>query len=91
LTKHVAQQYGEMRAWLFIHCPPKLKTSRAKRAEELVNPSTGRELCIDENDLWIAAQAKTHGLVLVTHDDKGKFGDLLKQFAASLTVEDWAT
>lgn len=91
MTKDVAEHYGEMRAWLFNNCGPNAKKSKAKRAEELVNPSTGKELGIQENDLWIAAQAKTHNLVLVTHDSRGNFGKVLKQFAPALTVEDWAS
>jgi predicted nucleic acid-binding protein len=91
ITEHVAEQYGEMRAWLFNNCGPKAKQSKAKRAEELVNPTTGKELFIDENDIWIAAQAKTHNLVLVTHDSRGNFGKVLRQFAPALTVEDWAS
>lgn len=91
ITKHVAEQYGEMRAWLFNNCGPYAKKSKAKRAEELVNPTTGKELGIDENDIWIAAQAKTHNLVLVTHDSKVNFVKMLNQFAPTLHVEDWAT
>lgn len=91
ITEHVAEQYGEMRAWLFNTCGPNAKKSKAKRAEELVNPTTGKELGIDENDIWIAAQAKTHDLVLVTHDSRGNFAKVLKQFAPALTVEDWAS
>jgi tRNA(fMet)-specific endonuclease VapC len=91
MTKDVAEHYGEMRAWLFNNCGPNAKKSKAKRAEELVNPSTGKELGIQENDIWIAAQAKTHNLVLVTHDSGNNFGKVLKQFAPALTVEDWAS
>ena len=91
MTEHVAERYGEMRAWLFNNCGPRAKRSKAKRAEELVNPTTGKELGIDENDLWIAAQAMTHNLVLVTHDSRGNFGKVLKQFAPALTVEDRAS
>lgn len=91
ITKHVVEQYGELRAWLFNNCGPIAKKSRAKRAEELVYPTTGKELGIDENDIWIAAEAKTHNLVLVTHDSKGNFGKMLKQFAPTLKVEDWAS
>ena len=91
ITEHVAEQYGELKAWLFNNCGPNAKKSKAKRAEELVYPITGEELGIDENDVWIAAQAKTHNLVLVTHDSKGNFGKMLKQFAPTLTVQDWAS
>ena len=91
ITKHAAEQYGELKAWLFNTCAPKMKKSKKKRAEELIYPITGQELGIDENDLWIAAQAKVHDLVLVTHDSRGNFGKLLKDFATTLKVEDWAS
>jgi predicted nucleic acid-binding protein len=91
ITEHVAEQYGELKAWLFNNCGPNAKKSKAKRAEELVDPTTGKELGIDENDIWIAAQAKTHNLVLVTHDSRGNFGKMLNQFAPTLIVEDWAS
>jgi predicted nucleic acid-binding protein len=91
ITKYVAEQYGEMRAWLFNNCGPKAKKSKAKRAEEWVNQTTGKELGIGENDLWIAAHAKTHNLVFVTNDSGGNFSQVLKQFAPSLTVEDWTS
>lgn len=91
ITNYVAEQYGELRAWLFNNCGPKAKKSKAKRAEELVNPTTGKELGIDENDIWIAAQAKVHNFVLVTHDSRGNFGKVLEQFAPVLMVEDWAS
>jgi predicted nucleic acid-binding protein len=91
MTEHVVEHYGELRAWLFSNCGPKAKKSKVKRAEELVYPTTGKELGIDENDIWIAAQAKTHNLVLVTHDLQGNFPKVLSQFAPALTVEDWAS
>lgn len=91
MTEHVAEQYGEMRAWLFNNCGPTANKGKAKRAEQLVYPSTGKDLGIDENDIWIAAQAKTHNLVLVTHDSRGNFGKVLRQFSLTLTVEDWAS
>lgn len=92
LTKHVVEQYGELRAWLFNNCGPRVKRrSKKARAEELVYPTTGKELGIDENDIWIAAQAKTHNLVLVTRDSKGNFGKLLKEFEPKMVVEDWTS
>lgn len=90
ITRHVAEQYGQMRAWLFENCSPKSSRSKAKRAEQLVFPATGQELGIDENDLWIAAQAMTHDFVLVTHDRRGNFGKVLNQFDSAIRVEDWA-
>lgn len=91
MTAVVAEQYGELRAWLFNHCTPGHKKSKTKRTEQLVYPATGQDLGIDENDIWIAAQAKTYGLVLVTHDARGNFGKVLAHFAPTLAVEDWAS
>jgi len=91
ITEHVAEHYGEIRSWLFNNCAPSAKKSNTKRAEELVDPTTGKELGINENDIWIMAQAKTYNFVLVTHDSRGNFGRVLVQFAPTLTVEDWAS
>ncbi len=91
MTSHVAEQYGQMRAWLFENCPPKGGWPKKKRVEQLEFPETGERLQIDENDLWIAAQAMTYSLVLVSHDRRGNFGKLFQQFAYSLRVEDWAS
>jgi tRNA(fMet)-specific endonuclease VapC len=91
MTDDAAESYGELRAWLFDNCGPKAKRSKVRRAEELVHPTTGRELGIDENDIWIAAQAKTHNLVLVTHDSRGNLDKVLQHFAPSLMIEDWAS
>jgi predicted nucleic acid-binding protein len=88
---HVAEQYGQMRAWLFNNCGLSANKTKPKRAEQLVFPSHGGELGIDENDLWIAAQAMTHNLVFVSRDRRGNFGRVLQHFAPSLRVEDWAS
>lgn len=85
ITKHVAVPYGDLKAWLF----DKKKRTRIERAKQLVDPASARELQADENDIWIAAQAMTLNLVLVTHDSRGRFGELQRQFATTLRVEDW--
>ena len=90
ITSHVTQPYGDLRAWLFDNCSPNKIRTKARRVEELVDPTTAKVLMVQENDLWIAAQALTHNFVLVTHDSKGNFGKLLRQFASTLRVEDWA-
>jgi tRNA(fMet)-specific endonuclease VapC len=90
ISKHVGEPYGKLRAWLFRTFPDKRKR-KTKWPEELVDPTTSKELGVQENDIWIAAQAITHNFVLVTHDSRGNFGKLLRQFRPTLQVEDWAT
>lgn len=90
IGKHTAEPYGQLKAWLFEHYSPKAKRSRTKRPEELVHPTTSKELGIQENDLWIAAQAVTHNLVLVTHDGLARIRQALAKVTPQLRVEDWA-
>jgi len=86
ITKHVAAPYGDLKAWLF----GQKKRTQSERAKQIVDPASAKELHADENDIWIAAQAMTLGLVLVTHDSRGKFGELQRKFEPDLRVEDWA-
>lgn len=89
LTRQVAECYGDLRAWLFENCSPRVGRTRARRPEQLIQPSTSEQLGIDENDLWIAASAMTYNLVLVTHDSRGNLRKVLAHFQSSLQVEDW--
>jgi predicted nucleic acid-binding protein len=90
ITEHIGEHYGHLKAWLFNTFSDRRKRAKARRLKELTDPTTATELGADENDLWIAAQAITHNLVLVTHDSRGHFGDLLNAFAGTVRVEDWA-
>jgi len=92
VDSHVGECYGVLKAWLFNTCPPWNKLGKAKRLKELVYPPSGEALGVDENDLWIAAQAMANDLVLVTHDFRHHFGKLLCHFKSTLQidVDDWA-
>jgi len=90
ITAHVGESYGDLKAWLFDNFRDKTKRRKDLRLSQLVDPISANKLGADENDLWIAAQAMTHNLVLVTHDTSGHFGQLLGHFATMLRVEDWA-
>ena len=90
IITHAAESYGEMKAWLMNSFSPKTMRTRAARLKQLIDPATTEELGVQENDVWIATQAMTFNLVLVTHDHKGNFGKLQKKFAPELQVEDWA-
>lgn len=81
--------YGLLRAKIFNYCAPGAKKARdhyKKRTEELTDPTTGKDLGIQENDLWIASVAITHNFVLVTND---KMNVIRKIAGSSLDVEYW--
>ena len=92
IGKATTVYYGAWRARLFGKLAPREKKTKVRRPEQLVDPVTSRELGIQENDLWIAAQAMEHNLVLVTHDLQsmeplsGVMDDELR-----VDFEDWAT
>ena len=65
IDRHVSDVYGELRVALFERY---IRKGKNKRPEQLIDPVTATEIGIDENDLWIVAQAITHNLTLVTND-----------------------
>ncbi len=86
ISRGTAFYYGRIRARLFEKFIGKRKRKHL-RPEQATDPVTGKELGIDENDLWIAAQAAERNLVLVTsdamHHIRAIVGDLLR-------IENWA-
>ena len=86
VSKTTTQYYGDLRARLFLKFAPAEKRKKLRLPEQLLDPATGKELGIQENDLWIASQAIEHNLVLVTHDKMKR----LREVANELRVEDWA-
>lgn len=65
---HTGRTYGEIRAELFTLYSPRDSRGRITRKapEDLVEPTTGKALGIQENDLWIVSVAVQHNLRLVT-------------------------
>lgn len=71
LTHHTAAAYAELKSRLAIKYLAKpLRRDRPKYVEDWVDKATGKALGVDENDLWMCAQAKERDLVLVTADGK---------------------
>ncbi len=65
------QYYSLLRARLYEKYAPKRKKGQSagkKRIEEWKDPTTSKELQIQENDLWISAIAWAYNLILVTAD-----------------------
>ena len=62
-----AKYYGCVWAAAFQKYAP-AKRRRPHWSEQLIDPVTGLEMGIEENDLWLAAQAIQYNLTMVTHD-----------------------
>ena len=72
-----ADVYGKLKAAVIGHFGPRNKTRRRKTKIE--------EIGFQENDLWIAAIAKRHGLVVVSADrDFERMAE-----AGDLSIEKW--
>lgn len=67
ITHHTSEVYAELRAKLAARVSIARK-ARPRWLEEWMDAATGRQLQIDENDLWICAQARERDLTLVTLD-----------------------
>lgn len=71
LTHHTAAAYAELKSKLAAKYLAKpLRRDRPKYLEDWVDRATGKALGVDENDLWMCAQAKERDIVLVTADGK---------------------
>lgn len=77
--------YGQIRARLFEKYAPR-RGRKALRPEQLVDPATGKTLGIQENDIWIAAQAVEYNLVLVTNDRMTHLSEVVGDI---LDIENW--
>jgi predicted nucleic acid-binding protein len=65
--------YGQLRGALFRLYGTKKSRDRIKEKspESLLDKTTGRELGIQENDLWIVSVAVQYDLHLITSDNGG--------------------
>lgn len=86
VRKTTRTYYGMIRASLFEKYAPREIRRRGLRPEQLVDPVTSRELGIQENDIWLAAQALEFNLVFVTNDTMERIRDVCEE----LQVENWA-
>lgn len=68
--KGTTAPYAKIRAELYRQKAPRKPSGHIKnvRPERLIDKTTGQELGIQENDLWIAAIAVEYNMILVTDD-----------------------
>jgi tRNA(fMet)-specific endonuclease VapC len=89
VSRHTVEPYGRVRARLVERVPPPGGWSKKRRAEQMTDPLSGKVLGIDENDLWIVAQAIERNLVLVTNDKMTKIRDAVADLYPEFTVANW--
>jgi len=71
ITRHTAASYAQLKAKLaHTYLNKWMRKDRSRWVENWVDKATGEKLQVDENDLWICAQALEHDLILVTADAK---------------------
>ena len=59
ITRHTSAAYAELKAKLASKYLVKaLRQNRPRWVEDWIDKATGKKLQVDENDLWICAQAK---------------------------------
>lgn len=69
ITRHTAAEYGELKANLAeAYLAKAFRRDRPRWLENWVDKATGQLLQVDENDLWMCAQARERNLVLITAD-----------------------
>ncbi len=89
VTADATEAYGELRARLFDRYAPGAMRKSGKRPEQLINPATALSLQIQENDLWICAQAVAHGFVLVTNDRMRAIREVSGSMQSPLLLQNW--
>ncbi|MCC6227734.1 MAG: type II toxin-antitoxin system VapC family toxin [Phycisphaerales bacterium] len=89
VSEDAVAAYGELRARLFNKYAPGDKRKPKMLPEQLVNPATAKELGIQENDLWIAAQAMAHEMVLVTNDRMSRIREVAAGMHMALLIQNW--
>jgi tRNA(fMet)-specific endonuclease VapC len=70
IDENTTQPYAKIRAELYRQHAPKKPSGKIKnvRPERLIDKTTGADLGIQENDLWIAAIAVEYNMILVSDD-----------------------
>lgn len=70
LTKHTASAYAELKSRLATSVQRKANSQKLSRwLEDWIEANTAKKLQIDENDLWVAAQAKERDLTVISGDE----------------------
>lgn len=92
IDRHTAETYADIRADLFKLHAPKDRRGRIAQTyvEDLVERTSGKELGIQENDLWIVSVAKQYNLIFVTADQGGGMRSIVDVAKYNSRTEYWS-
>ena len=91
IDKHTIGPYSDLRAELFKKFSPRDRRGRltAKWPEDLFERTSAKELGVQENDIWIAAQAIQYNLILITGDHMVRLAEVSENLDYPLQIERW--
>jgi tRNA(fMet)-specific endonuclease VapC len=91
IDRHTSTVYAQLRAELFKQYSPKDKRGRLtkKQPEELRDETTGFELGIQENDLWIVSVAVQYDLRFITQDEMRRIREVTRTVYSYDLIELW--
>ncbi len=91
IDKHTIDPYSDLRAELFKKFSPRDRRGRltVKWPEDLIERTSAKELGVQENDIWIAAQAIQYNLILVTGDHMQRLVDVSENLDNPLRIARW--
>lgn len=91
VNKHTMEPYSDLRAALFKGYSPRNRRGRLKMKwpEDLHERTSAKKLGIQENDLWIAAQAIQYNLVLITDDHMHRLQEVSTTLDYPLQLASW--
>ena len=91
VNKHTVEPYSNLRSALFTKYSPRNKRGRLriKWPEDLHERTSAKELGIQENDIWIAAQAVQYNLMLVSGDYMRRIQEVSISLEYPLQLASW--
>jgi tRNA(fMet)-specific endonuclease VapC len=91
IDKHTIGPYSDLRAELFKKFSPRDRRGRltVKWPEDLIERTSAKELGVQENDIWIAAQAIQYNLILVTDDHMLRLAEVSHKLDYPLQIARW--
>ena len=91
IDHHTSRIYGPIRAGLFNAYAPRNHRNRiaSRYVEDLRERTSGKELGIQENDLWIVGVAVQYNLVFVTADGGGGMRNIVDEANYTHRTQYW--